>query len=114
MEYANDLLQRLFAAGLELQLALGLIGLGLVLKHVTRVPNGLIPAVMLLGGCAGYVLMGNPGAAPASMRNPEVWLGLIGLIIGAGAWFAHDKLLRHVEDWIQRRFGGPAPPQNPS
>jgi hypothetical protein len=98
---------------------LGVLALGYVIKSVPQIPNGLIPLCTLTAAVTLNILLGDVSAVDYKARNPEVRLGMIGLIYWGIGWLLHNQGLRRLEKFLpgplKALIGAdePAPPKDP-
>jgi hypothetical protein len=78
-------------------LAAALVVLGYVLKGLPFIPNGTIPAIVILAGGIINPLLSAVGNVPPDVGSPILHLALQGIIAGFVAWVFHNKLL---SKWI--------------
>lgn len=108
MEYLQDILNQILQLKGAALVGIVLMVLGYILKLVPQVPNGVIPAVVIVGGCVlNPLLSPTPqGDVAYYIRNGVTVDVLHGFLIGAAAWFVHDKVLRRFIDSKLAIFGG--------
>lgn len=83
--------------------ALACIGIGYVVRFIpdSIVPNGGIPAIVILFGAIMMSLIADSRATDMSMRVWVVRNVAVGMTIGLGAWLSHVMLISRLEDWVQ-------------
>lgn len=74
-------------------LVVAAVALSQVLRWAPRFPNRAIPLTVVALPTVGYPLLGNVHAFPTTQRNPLLFMGLIGMILGAVSWAFHAMLL---------------------
>lgn len=76
------------------------IVVGYCFRFWKNFPNEAIPAIVILTGAVGMMLLAD--VCPANIR-PRIWHAknaIIGLIIGFIAWMAHNLVVSRIEDWL--------------
>lgn len=114
VQSAEDFLKILNKLSPDLFCLVGIVILGYMMRAVPSFPNKVVPFFWLVIGPLVYILMVKPNTdeIPHNIRNIWVYQGLRGEILGAAAWFLHDKVLSHVENyvftklpWLEKIFG---------
>lgn len=72
---------------------------GLLLKSVPWPRNKFIPWICLTLGCLIYPLVADVGVPKPEPHNWWV-VRMVGLLVGAAAWLAHDRFLRRFEKYL--------------
>lgn len=70
---------------------------GYILRGLPEVPNRYIPAGTVVLAVAVNVWVGDTGSVNYKVRNPEVQLGLAGVVYWFVAWQAHLHGLKRLE-----------------
>lgn len=81
---------------------LACLAVGYLLRIVRPFPNRFIPLSVTIAGAIAYSLV-----TWVSGQAGPVWVRacLIGLVIGFVAWLCHRLLIKHLENFLKRRFG---------
>jgi hypothetical protein len=96
----QDVVNQLKSIGPEVLTVLSVIGVGYVIRSLPFIDNRFIPTICILFGPVAHILIGDPGSTSFKSRNPEVVLGMFGLLYGVIGWVMHHHVLWHVERWI--------------
>ena len=100
MDYLEDILKVITNLGPEALTVAVMIALGYVLRILPAFPNKLIPYVCIFGAPFIYPFLTNPGRVAPDVQHPIVRCVITGFLLGAVAWFSHNKVLAHIENKI--------------
>lgn len=114
MEYVQNGIDWLLAAGPELLLFVVLVGLGYTMKLLPMLNNQWIPVINMTVGVGVYPLLRQPGSAPPWVPHPYVYFAVVGFIIFAAEWLCHNKVLKRIEDKLGLFDGKPVTPTDPT
>lgn len=98
LKWADAIFQWITSAPIELVGVIVIIILGYALKMAPGFPTRFIP-IALFGLSVGFYAFGlSPSKAPSSATNPQLFMGMIGVIVWFVAWMAHTIVLRRFID----------------
>ena len=100
MSIIEDILNSVGNLGSGAQVVLCVLVLGYVIKSIPQIPNNLIPLFTLGAAIAANILLGDVSAVDYKVRNPEVRLGIIGLIYWGIGWLIHNQGLSRLEKFL--------------
>lgn len=108
----NELLSQVEKAPYSLLVILGLNLVGIVLKMIPRIPNGVIPAIIVLVlGPLAMIAHGNNGTVSPDMRYPVAIFIVQGVIFGFIAWALHTTILKRFEKYLPAGLLGEPEPK---
>jgi hypothetical protein len=76
------------------------IAVGYALRFIKQFPNEGIPVVVILWGALAMMLVAD---ARPTIMPARIWTTrnlLVGLVIGAAAWFAHKLIITRIESFF--------------
>lgn len=85
---------------------------GVFMQKIERVPNLLIPVVLVGLGIFFLIILSDPATLPPTQPHPKVVIGLMGFIVGAAAYSLHFALVKAWRRWMAEKF--PEPPTPPA
>ena len=100
MELLNDILNQVSRLSTSALLVVAVIAAGYIAKAIPRFPNGMIPIWTLAVAVAGNVLLGDVGQVDFQCRNPQVRLGLVGVVYWGIGWLLHSQGLKRLEKFL--------------
>lgn len=80
------------------------IAIGYIIRAIPQIPNGAIPAVIILWGGFFMGLIANSRDNSMSLRVWIVRNAAVGISIGLIAWLTHRFAISYLEDWIQGKL----------
>ena len=98
LKWADAAYQWVTTAPIELVGVLVIIILGYALKMAPGFPRRFIP-IALLGISVGFYAFGlSPSRAPSTATNPQIFMGMMGVIVWFAAWMIHATICRRFID----------------
>lgn len=105
IDVIQDIINQIKTLGPEALTVGCVIGLGYVFKFTPFINNRYIPLLCILFGPLAYILIGDTTSVKFTVKNPEVVLGMFGLLYGVSGWILHYHVIWHVEQWVKKKTG---------
>lgn len=97
LRHLSGLNTDLMGAPVGILLYFAILAIGYAMKASKKVPNNVIPIVLICCGLLLWLMVAEEPNAGTSLRN---WFGrniMIGLIIPCAAWLTHRVILKRLE-----------------
>lgn len=106
MEIINDLLKQAGNLSTGALVIVGVLVLGYVIRAIPQMPNGVIPVLTLGLAVTLQILMGDRSQVDYTVHNPEVRMGMVGVVYWAIGWLIHNQGLSRLEKFLPAPLRG--------